>query len=73
MEIEAGDLIVGFMVAVLGLIGLILASGATDNEMYVFGLSLTGFSSVFFMGLVRTHYDKAEQRMKLMRGVNDRG
>ena len=60
MEVETGDLIVGAMMVVFGLIGLTLASGATDNEMYVFGLSLTGFAAVFGFGLIRRHYDKAE-------------
>jgi hypothetical protein len=73
MDIEAGDLIVGIMVSVFGLLGLILASGATDNEMYVFGLSLTAFAAVFVMGLVRRHYDKAELRQKLLHGEIDHG
>ncbi|MDR3538941.1 MAG: hypothetical protein P4L71_20770 [Acetobacteraceae bacterium] len=68
MDIEASDLIVGIMVSVFGLIGLILAAGATDNEMYVFGLSLAGFSVVFVIGLIRRHYDKAELRQKRLRG-----
>ena len=38
--IRADDAAVGLLVAVLGLIGLIQAAGATDNEIYVFGLSL---------------------------------
>ena len=37
MEIESGDLVVGLMMAGFGLIGLFLAAGAHDNEMYVFG------------------------------------
>ncbi len=60
MEIETSDLIVGAMMLVFGLIGLVLASGATDDEMYVFGLSLAGFAAVFIAGLIRGHYDKAE-------------
>lgn len=68
MDIEASDLIVGIMVSVLGLLGLILAAGATDNEIYVFGLSLAGFAVVFVLGLIRRHYDKAELRQKLLRG-----
>lgn len=60
MEVEKGDLIVGALVTVFGLIGLVLASGATDSEIYVFGLSLAGFAAVFVVGLIRRHYDKAE-------------
>ncbi len=68
MDIEASDLIVGIMVSVFGLVGLILASGATDNEMYVFGLSLAGFAVVFVIGLIRRHYDKADLRERTLRG-----
>jgi hypothetical protein len=60
MDIEPSDLIVGLLVAVLGLAGLIMASGAWDDEMYVFGLSLFGFACLFVLGLVRRHYDKQE-------------
>ena len=59
MDIEPSDLIVGLMMAALGLIGLILASGAMDDEMYVFGLSLFGFACVFDFGLIRRHFDTA--------------
>jgi hypothetical protein len=68
MDIEASDLFVGIMVAVFGLIGLILAAGATDNEIYVFGLCLAGFAAVFIVGLIRRHYDKIDLRQKLLRG-----
>jgi hypothetical protein len=60
MDIEPSDLIVGVLMAALGLTGLILASGALDDEMYVFGLSLFGFACVFVLGLVRRHFDKLE-------------
>lgn len=58
MKIEVSDLLVGLLVSVLGLIGLVLASGATDDEMYLFGLSLAGFAVVFVFGLVKRHHDK---------------
>jgi hypothetical protein len=60
MGIEPSDLIVGLLMAVFGLIGLILASGAMDDEMFVFGLSLFGFACVFDFGLLRRHFDKRE-------------
>jgi hypothetical protein len=60
MNIEPSDLIVGLLMAALGLIGLILASGALDEEMYVFGLGLFGFACVFVAGLVRRHFDKRD-------------
>ncbi len=61
MGIATGDVFVGVMTAVLGLIGLILASGAMDDGIYVFGLSLTGFAAVFVAGLIRSHYDRREK------------
>lgn len=62
MDIDPSALIVGLMMTVFGLIGLILASGAMDNEMYVFGLSLFGFACVFDFGLLRRHFDRMESR-----------
>jgi len=62
MDIEPSDLIVGLLMTTFGIIGLILASGAMDNEMYVFGLSLFGFATLFDLGLIRRHFDKAEVR-----------
>lgn len=60
MEGKQGDLIVGIVVGVFGLIGLILASGALDNEMYVFGLSLVLFAGLFIFGLVKRYYDEKD-------------
>jgi hypothetical protein len=60
MDIEPSDLIVGLLMVVFGLVGLILASGAMDNEMYVFGFSLFGFACVFVLGLLRRHFDRLE-------------
>ena len=64
MKVEGSDIFVGLLVSVLGVIGLILASGATDDGMYVFGFSLAGFAVVFVMGLIRRHFDKQELRAK---------
>ena len=58
MDIDPSDLIVGLLMAVLGVTGLFLASGALDDEMYVFGLSLAGFAAVFELGLIRHHFDR---------------
>lgn len=46
-----GDIVVGVFVALLGLLGLILAAGALDQEMYVFGLALVVFAGAFDWGL----------------------
>ena len=56
-----GDIVVGAFVAVLGLLGLVLAGGALDQEMYVFGLSLFGFAVVFDWGLVLKALRRFEQ------------
>ena len=59
--IRAADAAVGLLVAVLGLIGLIQAAGATDNEIYIFGLSLLAFAVVFDFGLLKRHFDTVGQ------------
>src|SRR6478609_9495458 len=55
--IRAVDAAIGLLVALLGLIGLIQAAGATDDGIYVFGLSLLAFAVVFDLGLVKRHFD----------------
>jgi hypothetical protein len=56
--VAIGDVIVGTMMAVLGLVGLLMASRALDSEIYIFGLSLALFAAVFDFGLIRAHFDK---------------
>ncbi len=60
MDLDPGDLIIGLMMTAFGIIGLLLASGAMDDEMFVFGLSLFGFACVFVLGLLRRHFDRLE-------------
>ena len=67
MDIEPSDLIVGLLMTVLGVTGLFLASGALDDEMYVFGLSLAGFAALFVLGLIRRHFDRLEAARIAMR------
>ena len=62
MDIDPSDHIVGLLMTAFGIIGLILASGAMDNEMYVFGLALFAFAVVFDLGLIRRHFDRQEAR-----------
>jgi hypothetical protein len=52
------DIIVGIFVAILGLVGLVLAAGALDDEIYIFGLGLAGFAVAFDFGLIRAHFDR---------------
>ncbi len=54
------SILVGALVLLLGLVGLLLASGAMDSGIYVFGLSLAGFATLFGFGLIRAHYDRID-------------
>jgi hypothetical protein len=72
MDIEASDLIVGLLMTALGLIGLILASGAHDDEMYVFGLSMAAWAVVFVFGLMRRHFDRADAAHATLRARGGR-
>jgi hypothetical protein len=58
MEDDLSGFIVGVTVALFGLLGLIMASGAYDNEIFIFGLSLAGFAVPFDIGLIRRHFDR---------------
>lgn len=60
MDTATSDFVIGIMMAAFGLIGLILAAGAVDDGIYVFGLSLFGFACVFNLGLVRAFYDRRD-------------
>ena len=57
---DVSALVVAALVAVLGLLGLVMASGALDDEIYIFGLSLAAFSGLFGFGLIRRHFDRAD-------------
>lgn len=67
MNTDWSDIIVGLMMAVFGLIGLFLIAGAADDEMYVFGLSLTGFAICFDFGLLKRHFDRRDHALALAR------
>jgi hypothetical protein len=60
MHEQTSDLVVGLLVLILGLVGLAMASGALDDAIYVFGLSLSGFAVVFIIGLVKRHFDRQD-------------
>ncbi|HEY0418173.1 MAG TPA: hypothetical protein VGC80_01500 [Acetobacteraceae bacterium] len=57
---KASDLLVGLMMVALGLVGLVMAAGALDSGIYVFGMSLFGFACVFVLGQVRRHFDEVD-------------
>jgi hypothetical protein len=58
--VRLSDWIVGIMVALFGLVGLLLAANAYDDEMYLFGVCLAGFAFIFDVGLVKGYYDSKE-------------
>ncbi len=55
-----GEYVAGLLMAVAGLIGLFMASGARDDEIYVFGLSLAATSVAFVFRQLKRHYDIAD-------------
>ncbi len=57
---ETSEILTGGLVTVLGLIGLLLASGALDDEMYLFGFSLAGFALAFDFMLIGRHHDRVD-------------
>ncbi len=67
MESNVSDLVIGLMMAVFGLIGLFLVAGATDVEMYVFGIALTGFAVVFDFGLIKQYHDRRDAALAAAR------
>ncbi|MBU0724050.1 MAG: hypothetical protein KJ904_08370 [Alphaproteobacteria bacterium] len=56
-----GVWLLGGVSTLLGLIGLILAAGAQDATIYLFGLSLFGFGILFTFGLMRRSFDLAQE------------
>ncbi len=65
MREDEGAWPVGAMVTLLGLLGIFLAAGAVDDEMYLFGFSLAGFACLFVGGLVKRHFDAIDHTPKL--------
>ncbi len=57
---EVSDIVVGIIMLILGGTGLFMASGALDNEIYIFGLSLAGFAAIFEFGLIRAYFDRKD-------------
>ena len=55
------EVVVGVLVLVLGLVGLVLASGALDGGMFLFGLSLAGFAALFGLRTIKRHYDRIDE------------
>lgn len=62
MDETLSDWMVGIAVAGLGLIGVVLAAHALDNEMSVFGYGLFAFAVAFDLNLMRRRFDEADAR-----------
>jgi hypothetical protein len=52
---SVGPWILGALMALLSLIGLIMANGATDAGFYAVGLLFFGFGVLFIFGLIHTY------------------
>lgn len=59
---DAGRWVASLLVAVLGVIGLILAAGALDSGIYVFGLGMAVWAVLFQFQMLKQHFDAAERR-----------
>jgi uncharacterized membrane protein len=57
---EVSGIVIGLLMLVLGFAGLLLASGALDDEMYVFGVSLAAFAVLFGLGLIKRYFDRKD-------------
>ena len=66
---DVSEIVVGVLVTALALIGLVLASGAPDDEMYLFGFSLAAFGFAFNAMLIKKHYDRVDHRRALARAA----
>ncbi|MBM3549530.1 MAG: hypothetical protein FJX54_21540 [Alphaproteobacteria bacterium] len=62
MNILPTSWVVGFAVAILGLIGLVMAAGALDQGVYLFGLLLFVFAIAFDFWLIKIGYDRVSAR-----------
>ncbi|HEX3207941.1 MAG TPA: hypothetical protein VHQ91_01080 [Geminicoccaceae bacterium] len=56
MQVQpVGPWILGALMALLSLLGLVMANGATDNGFYAVGLVFFVFGVLFIFGLIRTY------------------
>jgi hypothetical protein len=54
------DLVIGGLVALLGLLGLVASANALDSGMATFGLALFVFAALFDFWLVKKAFDAKE-------------
>ncbi len=55
-----GMWIVGVVSAVVGFVGLFLASGAHDGPMYTMGLVISAAAAAFVFWLIKRYFDQQE-------------
>ncbi|GEM_PF-567962 len=55
------DWILGLVMAVLAILGLVLAANAYDTGMYTFGLGLFAFGIFFDFWLIKKAFDASER------------
>ncbi len=65
---DLSSLVVGALVTLLGLVGLVMAAHALDDEILLFGLTLAAFAVFFDIGLIRRYYDRADHARAALRG-----
>ena len=65
------DWILGLVMAVLAVLGLVLASGAYDIGMYTFGLLLFAFGVFFDFWLVKKSFDTKERQVPITKAAAD--
>lgn len=56
-----GPFAFGSVLALLGIVGLVLAANALDLMMAIFGQGLFLFAVAFNFGLLKRHFDAAER------------
>ncbi len=57
---ETGHWIMGGVMGLIALVGLVLAAGALDTGIYLFGLALFVFGVLFDFWLIKRAFDEAE-------------
>jgi hypothetical protein len=55
---------VGIVSGLFGLLGLVLASRAVDDGMYVFGFALFGFGILMVFWLLKHGFDAADAKQR---------
>ncbi|MBM3569343.1 MAG: hypothetical protein FJX46_11400 [Alphaproteobacteria bacterium] len=57
---DSGRFVTGALMALISLLGLVLAAGAVDAGMEIFGLGLFVFGVLFIFQLIRQAYEPEE-------------